>query len=83
LSVSIISIQWFLYGYSFSFSQNGLLGLVGNLDNIGLINIGTEPHPVAPTIPANLFALFHGLLAAISPCIAFGSPAERTPVIFQ
>lgn len=80
LAISIISIQWFLYGFSISFAPNGTHGLIGNLDNFAMMNIGTKPYPAAPTIPSNLFALFQGFYAAIAPCIAFGSAAERTPL---
>ena len=49
-------------------------------DNFAMLKIGNEPHPAASTIPSNVFALFQGLLAALTPCIAFGSAAGRTPL---
>jgi len=46
-----------------------------------MIGVGSEPHPNAPTIPSNLFFIYQGMFAAITPCLAFGSAAERTTVI--
>ena len=28
------------------------------LDHVVLINVGNEPHPLAPTIPSNVFMIF-------------------------
>jgi len=46
-----------------------------------MIGVGSKPHANAPTIPSNLFFLHQGMFAAITPCLAFGSAAERTTVI--
>jgi hypothetical protein len=29
-----------------------------NLDHVVLIDVGNEPHPLAPTIPENVFMIF-------------------------
>lgn len=59
LSIAVVAIQWFIWGYSLSFSETGSV-FIGNLDNAFYINVGDKPHPNAPTIPSNLFMLFQG-----------------------
>ena len=48
-----------------------------------MINVGADPHPNAPTIPSNLYFLYQGMFAAITPCLAFGSAAGRTKVTLE
>ena len=79
LSVGIVSFQWFFWGFSLSFSTTGSK-FIGNLDNFALTNVGNVPHLLAPTIPGNVFMIFQCMFAAITPCLAFGSAAERTTV---
>jgi len=50
------------------------------IDNFGLNNVRNVPHVLAPTIPANVFMIYQCMFAAITPCLAFGSAAERTTV---
>lgn len=47
---------------------------------MALTNVGNQPHILAPTIPANVFMIFQCMFAALTPCLAFGSAAERTTV---
>ncbi len=42
-----------------------------------LNNIGSNTHPLATTIPNNVFMLFQCFFACITPSLAFGSVAER------
>jgi len=50
--------------------------------NVALKNIGNKPHVLAPTIPSNVFMIYQCMFAAITPCLAFGSAAERTTVLY-
>src|SRR5438105_10791068 len=60
LILALISVQWVLYGYSLAFGPDaGGLGIIGNLDWIGLNNVGLEPNPdYAATIPHQAYMLF-------------------------
>jgi Amt family ammonium transporter len=51
--------QWFIWGYSLSFSEKGSI-FIGNLNNAFFMDVGDRPHPNAPTIPSNLFMLYQG-----------------------
>jgi len=76
LGLAVVTVQWYLIGYSLTFSQTGSV-FIGNFDHAVLLNMNT-PHPNAPKLPTNLFMMFNCLFAAITPCIAFGGAAERT-----
>ena len=66
-------------GFSLAFgSDAGGLGLIGNLQYVGFINVGLVPSTVyAPTIPFILFAAFQLMFAAITPALISGAFAER------
>jgi Amt family ammonium transporter len=68
--LSLVSVTWVLIGYTLAFGKdvNGL-GIIGNLDNLGLKGVGSDPGPYAKTIPASLFALFQMMFAIITPAL--------------
>lgn len=78
VSLGIVSVVWMLWGYSLSFAPDvSGLGLIGNLDFIGLKGVGFNPANYAPTIPHQLFMLFQMMFAVITPAIISGAFAER------
>ena len=76
--LALVSVTWVLVGYTLAFGKdvNGW-GIIGNLDNVGLKGVGTDPGPYAKTIPASLFALFQMMFAIITPALIIGAFAER------
>ncbi|KAI8917260.1 hypothetical protein PhCBS80983_g03336 [Powellomyces hirtus] len=77
LSMSIITIQWVLFGFSLSFSETGGR-FIGNFDMAGFKGLGASALPLtAPQIPGILFALFQMQFATITAALIFGSVAER------
>jgi ammonium transporter, Amt family len=76
--LALVSVTWVLVGYTLAFGKdlNGW-GIIGNLDNVGLKGIGSDPGPYAKTIPASLFALFQMMFAIITPALIIGAFAER------
>jgi Amt family ammonium transporter len=77
--LAIVSVVWVLVGFSLAFGPdaNGM-GLIGNLDYVGFMNVGLEPSTVyAVTIPFVLFAAFQMMFAAITPALITGAFAER------
>ncbi len=75
--MALISVQWVLWGYSFSFgSDKG--GLIGGLDFIGLRGVGAAPNAdYAATIPHSAFMAFQMMFAVITPALITGAFAER------
>ncbi len=76
--LALVSVTWVLVGYTLAFGKdfNGW-GIIGNLDNIGLKGIGSDPGPYAKTIPSAAFALFQMMFAIITPALIIGAFAER------
>jgi Amt family ammonium transporter len=73
--MALISVQWVLWGYSFSFGGTGRI--FGNLAHLGLRGVGGEPASFAPTIPAQVFMAFQMMFAIITPALMTGAFAER------
>ncbi|EPB90792.1 hypothetical protein HMPREF1544_02370 [Mucor circinelloides 1006PhL] len=76
LSVAVVSFQWYLIGYSLTFSATGSK-FIGDTAHFLLRGVGMEPAVEGQTIPASAFMIFQAMFAAITPALAFGSAAER------
>ena len=75
--LAIVSVVWVLWGFSLAFGPS-TGGIIGNLDFLGLSNVGLEPDArYAATIPFVLFASFQLMFAAITPALITGAFAER------
>lgn len=65
-TTTITLLQWFLFGYSLAFSKTAS-PVVGNFDNIFLMDVNDKPNSVNPDIPDMVFCLYQGMFAAITP----------------
>ena len=65
LSLAIVSLQWFLWGYSLTFSHSANF-IMGNLEYIGFRNVLAEPSVASQRIPDLMFATYQGMFAAIT-----------------
>jgi Amt family ammonium transporter len=75
--IGLISLQWFLWGYSMAFGPDKL-GIIGGLEWVGLRGVGMAPHPIyAPTVPHQVFMIFQCMFAVITPALITGAFAER------
>ena len=70
-----ISIQWVLWGYSLSFG-NDVGGFIGGLNYLFLNGVGLTPTE-GSTIPHQLFMMFQGMFAIITPALITGAFVER------
>jgi Amt family ammonium transporter len=57
-SSSIITFQWYFWGYSLAFSPTATNGFIGNLRNFGLMKTLADPSPSSPLIPGLLFSFY-------------------------
>ena len=57
-SFSVITFQWYLWGYSLAFSAQGTSGFIGDLNHFGLINTLGLPVLSAPLIPELLYSFY-------------------------
>lgn len=76
--LGIISIVWFVVGFSLAFGDS-FNGLIGNpLTFLMFKNVGFDPNPAfAATIPFALYAVFQLKFAIITPALITGGIAER------
>ncbi len=74
--VALVSVQWVLIGYTLSFGPD-VLGIIGNLDWLGLSGVGPEPSGYAETIPHYVFMAFQMTFAIITVALITGAFAER------
>src|SRR4051794_1547270 len=76
--LGLITIQWFLFGYSLAFGPNKLNGFIGGLEWFGLRGVGLDPNPdYSATIPHQAFMVFQLMFAIITPALISGAFAER------
>ncbi|KAF8629378.1 hypothetical protein AX17_005674 [Amanita inopinata Kibby_2008] len=76
LSISVVSFQWFFWGFSLAFSDTAS-PFIGNLKYFGLKGVLAQPSVGSPRIPSIVFCIYQLMFAAITVCIAIGAIAER------
>ena len=72
----IVFFQWFLWGYSLTFSHTAS-AFIGDLNNVGFRNVLGEPSVASTTTPDLLFAIYQSQFAALTAALAVGAVAER------
>jgi Amt family ammonium transporter len=73
---SILSITWFLYGYSLAFTDGGeYQPYIGGLSKVLFADV--TPDKLTGTIPELVFAVFQLTFAAITPALIIGSVVDR------
>jgi len=73
MSIAVVSFQWFLWGYSLTFSHTAGK-FIGNFENIGLRGVLAQP---TADVPDLTFCIFQCMFAAITPALAIGAASER------
>ncbi|KAL8631141.1 hypothetical protein Q9189_003175 [Teloschistes chrysophthalmus] len=80
-SFSVITFQWYFWGYSLAFSAQATNGYIGNLEHFALINTLGAPSPGSPLIPELLYAFYQMQFCATTAAIVAGAIAERGRVL--
>lgn len=76
-ALGLVGLLWVLYGYSLSFGPD-LGRVIGNLEWIGLRQVGQEPSTVyATTVPHLAFMIFQAMFAIITVALITGAVVER------
>ncbi len=75
ICLCMISVQWVLWGYSLSFGTD-IGGVIGGFNFLGLSNVGLNPTE-GSTVPHQLFMMFQGMFAIITPALITGAVVER------
>ncbi|OPX62759.1 MULTISPECIES: ammonium transporter [unclassified Methanoregula] len=76
VAFALVSIQWVLFGYSLAFGTD-IGGFIGNLEYIGLNNVGMEPGAFSSVIPGLLYMVFQLVFATVTMAIVTSGFAER------
>jgi Amt family ammonium transporter len=76
VAFALVSIQWVLFGYSLAFGGD-VGGFIGNLEYLGLNNVGMEPGPYSPVVPGLLYMVFQLVFATVTMAIVASGVAER------
>lgn len=76
-SLSVITFQWYFWGYSLAFSLSAKNGFIGNLRNFGLMKTLADPSPGSPLVPGLLYALYQMQFCGVTAAIVMGAVAER------
>ncbi|KAL9137887.1 MAG: hypothetical protein Q9175_000914 [Cornicularia normoerica] len=80
-SFSVITFQWYFWGYSLAFSAQGTSGFIGDLKHFGLTNTLGAPSPGSPLIPELLYSFYQLQFCATTAAITSGAVAERGRVL--
>jgi Amt family ammonium transporter len=74
MAMGVMTIQWVVIGYSLAFAPGN--GFVGGFDHVLLAGV-TSAVREGTNIPNNVFMLFQGMFAIITPALISGALAER------
>jgi Amt family ammonium transporter len=77
--VALVGIQWVVIGFSLAFAPSES-GIIGNLDYLGLKDVGqlpNETYTAATGVPFEAFMIFQAMFAIITPALITGAFAER------
>jgi Amt family ammonium transporter len=80
VAFALVSIQWVLIGYSLAFGNDpasSLNGFIGNLQYLGLNNVGMDAGPYSTAIPGLLYMVFQLVFATVAMAIVTSGIAER------
>lgn len=58
MSASVITFQWYFWGYSLAFSRSATNGFIGNMENFGLQETLGRPSQGSPLIPDLLYSFY-------------------------
>jgi len=75
-AIGLVGVIWAVVAYSLAFGDSGN-ALIGNLDHIGLADIGGMYGGEDGTFPLILFAAFQMTFAVITPALISGAVADR------
>ena len=75
ITIGVVAVLWVVVGYSLAFGPDQGLGLIGNLDHVGLKGVGVDTG--SSGVPDLLFMAFQMMFAIITPALITGGFAER------
>jgi Amt family ammonium transporter len=78
VSIAVVSVLWFIIGYSFAFAPDAGGGFIGGLNFFGLIGVGRDSYATySDGMPHLLYMVFQLMFAVITVAIIASPFAER------
>ncbi|SKA26972.1 ammonium transporter [Enhydrobacter aerosaccus] len=75
---ALVTVLWFAVGYSLAFTDGNTINQwLGGLSRAFGVGLHGSVHPLAPTVPENVFLMYQATFAIITPAIIAGAFAER------
>jgi len=75
---ALVTVLWLAVGYSLAFTDGGMVnGIIGGLSRAFGAGLHGSVHPLAKTVPENVFLMYQATFAIITPAIIAGAFAER------
>jgi len=76
LCIAVVTIEWFIWGFSLVYSPTGG-PFLGNLNNAFGIGIDGKASPLVANLPNTVYYIYQLMFAIITPCLAFGAAVDR------
>ena len=76
MTIAIVSVVWVLWGYTLAFGPD-VGSFIGDLTHFGLSGVSATESTLGLSIPDQLFMMFQGMFAIITPALITGAFAER------
>eukprot|EP00808_Paulinella_micropora_P000810 g61855.t1 len=76
-SILLVTVQWFCFGFSLSFSQTSRSLFIGDFTYAAFVGVSSEMLNVAPSVPALAWALYQLQFAVLTCALIFGAVADR------
>jgi Amt family ammonium transporter len=78
-AMGLLGVLWAVVGFTLAFGNAGDAGIIGNLDFLGLKDVGASAGPefFALSIPFVLFCAYQMTFAIITPALITGATADR------
>lgn len=64
---SMVTFQWYFWGFSLAFSNTATNGFIGNVEHIGLRNVLAAPSIGSPLVSSLLFAFYQVCFTNLMP----------------
>ncbi|KAK6540378.1 hypothetical protein TWF694_009179 [Orbilia ellipsospora] len=76
-SLSIVTFQWWLWGYSLAFSRTSKSSMIGDMNNVVLLNVMNSLSASEIQAPELAFAVYQGMFAAFTMAVVAAATAQR------
>ncbi|KAL5624415.1 hypothetical protein BROUX41_004475 [Berkeleyomyces rouxiae] len=77
MSFSVLTFQWYFWGYSLAYSSTASNSFIGNLHHFGLRHVLGAPSQGSPLVSSLLYSWFQLMFCAVTGALVVGAVCER------